>query len=87
MEFIAPVPRFLFKERLELADRRLAQIDNIHVEEDCRAAPDRKLYDSRIGGCAIKRRGATIQFRHRGKRRREVVQKRCANIAPVMVFL
>jgi hypothetical protein len=39
MEFIAPVPRFLFKERLELADRRLAQIDNIHVEADCHAAP------------------------------------------------
>src|SRR5580692_12535055 len=30
MEFIAPVPRFLFKKRLELADRRLAQVDNIH---------------------------------------------------------
>jgi hypothetical protein len=33
------VARFLFKERLELADRRLAQVDNIHVEEDCHAAP------------------------------------------------
>jgi hypothetical protein len=38
MELIAPVPRFLFKERLELADRRLAQIDNIHGGEDSHAA-------------------------------------------------
>jgi hypothetical protein len=87
MEFITPVPRFLFKERFELADRRLAQVDNIHVEEDCRAAPDRRLYDSRIGGRTNKRRGATIQFRHRGERPPEMMRKRCANIAPVMVFL
>ena len=86
MELITPVPRFLFKERLELADRRLAHVDNIHVEEDCRAAPDRKLYDSRIGGRTNKRGGATIQFRHNGERRPEVVRKRCANIAPVTVF-
>jgi hypothetical protein len=26
------VPCFLFEERLQLADRRLAQVDNIHVE-------------------------------------------------------
>jgi hypothetical protein len=30
MKFIAPVPRFLIKKRLELADGRLAQVDNIH---------------------------------------------------------
>jgi hypothetical protein len=30
---------------------------------------------------------ATIQFRHNGRRLPEVVRKRCANIAPVIVFL
>jgi hypothetical protein len=86
MQFITPVARFLFKKWLYLADRRLAQVDNIHGEQDCRAAPDRKLYDSRIGGRTNKRRGATIQFRHNGERRPEGARKRCANIAPVMLF-
>jgi hypothetical protein len=43
MEFVMPVPRFLFKERLELADRCLAQVDNIHVEEGCGATPAAQL--------------------------------------------
>jgi hypothetical protein len=33
------MPRFLFKERLELANCRLSQVDDIHVEEGCNATP------------------------------------------------
>jgi len=56
-------------------------------KEDCRAAPDRKVYDSRISGRTNKGAGATIQFRHRGESPPEMARRRCANIAPVMVFL
>jgi len=30
MQFVAPVPRFFFKKRLNLTDRSLSQIDDVH---------------------------------------------------------
>ncbi len=30
MQFVAPVPRFFFEKRLNLTDRSLSQVDDVH---------------------------------------------------------
>jgi hypothetical protein len=39
MQFIAPMPRFLFEQWLNLADSGLSQIDDIHGCAESGAAP------------------------------------------------
>src|SRR5216684_4040760 len=39
MQFVAPVPRFFFEERLNLTDGGLSQINDVHEGEESHAAP------------------------------------------------
>jgi hypothetical protein len=39
MQFVAPMPRFLFEQRLNLADGGLSQIDDVHGRAESGAAP------------------------------------------------
>ena len=40
MKVVAPVASFFFEKRLQLADRGLAEIDDIHGRSEDRRAPD-----------------------------------------------
>src|SRR5260370_38948045 len=56
MELIAPVARFFFEQRLNLTDRSLAQINDVHGGKDSGAAPAARVHHK--GGMGTKgRRG------------------------------
>src|ERR1700730_3417659 len=48
MQFVVPVARFFFQQRLNLADGGLAQIDNVHGWVARSAAPAAQIYHSRF---------------------------------------
>src|SRR6266481_2021258 len=54
MELVAPVARFFFEQRLNLTDRSLAQIDDVHGGKDCGAAPAARIHHK--GGTGSKER-------------------------------
>ena len=48
MQFVAPMPRFLFEQWLNLADGGLSQIDDIHGCAESDAPLPREHYHSRF---------------------------------------
>src|SRR5229473_2165938 len=75
MQFVAPVARFFFEQRLNLTDRSLAQIDDVHGGKDSCAAPAARIHHK--GGAGSKGRKGVRKATQRKMPARGAEQKVC----------